>query len=83
MQVIKVKGTVGTDGMLNLSIPNLIAGQLIDVVIIVEADSTAVDPTLSKPKRVTQAFFDELDKIEADDMVEEPYDPPPIPVKVI
>jgi hypothetical protein len=68
LQAIKVKGHVGSDGILKLEIPVEYINQDLEAVVVVQ--TPLPKPTDSNGWPI--GFFESLDKIEADDMIERP-----------
>ena len=68
LQAIKVKGHVGSDGILKLEVPVEYLNQDVEAVLVVQTP-------LPKPTDVNGwplGFFESLDQIEADDISERP-----------
>jgi hypothetical protein len=68
LQAIKVKGHVGSDGILKLVVPAEYQNQDIEAVLVVQ--SAALKPTDANGWPI--GFFESLDQIEADDVMERP-----------
>ena len=68
LQAIKVKGHVGSDGILKLEVPVEYLNQDVEAVVVVQTPLTKPTDANGWPLR----FFESLDQIEADDVIERP-----------
>lgn len=70
LQAIKVKGHVNGDGILKLEVPVEYPNQDVEAVVVVQ--TLMPQPAEAESRGLPAGFFDELDQIEADDMIERP-----------
>lgn len=72
MQTMKLKARIEQDGMLKLEVATGLSGGDVEVVLVVQpAQSPQVDA-----KGWPVGFFERIDSMEADDMIERPPQPP-------